>query len=418
MVRRRVYSSGGAIRNEASPSRIFEFSELSTAPLIVDAIYRGGRRGNLGDDPISKLIPNCGNQGGFRAIGGQRFGSCCLLVLSSSGDHPDWPDRLDAELGVFTYYGDNRKPGHSLHETPKGGNRLLADMYSAANHVANRSKIPPILVFTKTGERFDVAFRGLAVPSQSEESGLVAIWRQTQGMRFQNYRAQFDLLDCRELSRSWVVAAASGQLEESRQAAPKVWQDWVLRGTTKSLRAPKTISHRSREQQLPRETDRIELEILASIQTLLEATPHDFEFVAAEAFKLIEPRVFDLEVTRKTADGGRDAVGRIRIGGDEQDSDGIFSEFALEAKLYPPSSGVGVGDTSRLISRLRHRQFGVLVTTSYLSTQAYKEIRADGHPIVIISGLDLARLLKSRGINSALRVRAWIERILALGVRA
>ncbi|MCP1762460.1 O-acetyl-ADP-ribose deacetylase (regulator of RNase III) [Bradyrhizobium japonicum] len=36
----------------------------------------------------------------------------------------------------------------------------------------------------------------------------------------------------------------------------------------------------------------------------------------------------------------------------------------LEAKCYGSGNSVGVREMSRLISRLRHRQFGVLVTTS------------------------------------------------------
>jgi len=48
-------------------------------------------------------------------------------------------------------------------------------------------------------------------------------------------------------------------------------------------------------------------------------------------------------------------------------SDPVAVEFALEAKCYAANHGVGVRETSRLIFRLRHRQFGVLVTTSYLA---------------------------------------------------
>ena len=58
----------------------------------------------------------------------------------------------------------------------------------------------------------------------------------------------------------------------------------------------------------------------------------------------------------------------------------FWQSFALEAKCYAPGHGVGVRETSRLISRLRYRQFGVLVTTSHLDSQAYQEIREDGHP--------------------------------------
>ena len=63
----------------------------------------------------------------------------------------------------------------------------------------------------------------------------------------------------------------------------------------------------------------------------------------------------------------------------------------------------------RLISRLRHRQFGVLVTKSYLAGQAYKEIKEDQHPIIVICASDIVRLLKEAGISSAADVKAWLE---------
>jgi Restriction endonuclease AspBHI N-terminal/Restriction endonuclease len=77
------------------------------------------------------------------------------------------------------------------------------------------------------------------------------------------------------------------------------------------------------------------------------------------------------EITRRSIDGGRDAIGRYRLG---PSADPITVDFALEAKCYRPElpgqSGtarqVGVKETARLISRLRHRQFGILVTTSYI----------------------------------------------------
>jgi hypothetical protein len=141
--------------------------------------------------------------------------------------------------------------------------------------------------------------------------------------------------------------------------------------------------------------------------------PHDFEFVAAELFRAIEPRVFDLEITRSVVDGGRDALGKLRIGGDESHADGIAAEFALEAKCYSMTNGVGVKELSRLISRLRHRQFGVLVTTSYLAQQAYKELREDGHPVIVIAGVDVARILCELGVTSKVSVEGWIERILS-----
>ena len=111
------------------------------------------------------------------------------------------------------------------------------------------------------------------------------------------------------------------------------------------------------------------------------------------------------ELTRPWRDGGRDAIGTYNIGSGPSSID---VEFALEAKCYKPSSGVGVKELSRLLSRLRHRQFGVLVTTTYLATQAYTELKEDNHPVVIISGVDMSNLLTSR-IGSLESIKLWLD---------
>ncbi len=73
---------------------------------------------------------------------------------------------------------------------------------------------------------------------------------------------------------------------------------------------------------------------------------------------------------------------------------------------------------SRLSSQLRHRQFGVIVTTSYVSTQAYQELREDQHPVAIIAAADIARTLRTRGLSNASQIRDWMGQILAVGSRA
>ncbi|MDA1008868.1 MAG: hypothetical protein O2800_07720, partial [Planctomycetota bacterium] len=146
-VRRRIYQS-----NERE-DRSFEFAELPTAPLIVDAVYLRGSAIGKGADTIAKLLPGAGNSGGFRGIGGLKFGTCKALALVSTGDERDWPDRLDSETGIFTYYGDNRKPGHLLNKTPRGGNLLLEEMFDACRVVQVRRNTPPIFVFVNNGDR-------------------------------------------------------------------------------------------------------------------------------------------------------------------------------------------------------------------------------------------------------------------------
>ena len=55
---------------------------------------------------------------------------------------------------------------------------------------------------------------------------------------------------------------------------------------------------------------------------------------------------------------------------------------------------------SRLISRIRYRQFGVMLTTSYVDSQAYKEVVEDGHPILIVTASDIAYTLRHNSITS------------------
>jgi hypothetical protein len=76
-------------------------------------------------------------------------------------DDPDWPDFIDVYTGVFTYFGDNKKPGSELHDTPRRGNRLLQSRFAILHNAPDkRIQIPPFLVFTKGTRGRDVIFRG------------------------------------------------------------------------------------------------------------------------------------------------------------------------------------------------------------------------------------------------------------------
>ena len=93
--------------------------------------------------------------------------------------------------------------------------------------------------------------------------------------------------------------------------------------------------------------------------------------------------------------------------------------FAMEAKCHSPRSSLGVKVISRLISCLRHRQFGVLVTTSFLARQAYEEIVEDQHPIIVCSGGDIAELLVAKvGVHTADQARAWLSKAYPVDSRS
>lgn len=380
----------------------FSFDELSTAPLVVDAVYEGGWQSkNIADEPLSKLFTGVGsgigNSGGFRKSGTSNHSGYC--VLFTTGSVPDWPDHIDLKTGCFTYFGDNKKAGRPLSQP--SGNRLLEHVFSDIHSKEDaRSKSIPFLIFEKyPTERSNrsVRFRGLAVAGfdgRTSSEDLVAVWRSNGDQRFQNYRALFSILDEGVVSKEWLADPRNNDL------MPKTWKHWLKTGEAHRLQAVPTLEIRSQTDQMP--TALGDQKMLKQIHDHFYGRYTDFEPFAAHIFKLIHSGVIIDEVTRRTADGGRDAVGRLPVG---YLSDPIYLEFALEAKCYAPpvlgSSGtsVGVGDTKRLISRLKHRQFGVFVTTSYVATQAYKEIREDSHPVIILCGADIIRVLRESGFG-------------------
>src|SRR5207237_2667218 len=145
--------------------------------------YAGGGNGNAADDPISKVLTGAGNQGGFRAAG--RGPDKKFVVLYTSGEDSDWPDTLDLSTGQFIYFGDNKKPGHELHQT-RGGNQILRSAFECLHgSPAMRERVPPFFIFKKyptPASARSVQFKGLAVPcfpGLTSTADLVAVWMST-----------------------------------------------------------------------------------------------------------------------------------------------------------------------------------------------------------------------------------------------
>lgn len=389
-----------------SETKVFTNNELRDSDLVVDAVYKGGKAKNLSAAPLPDLL-GVGTAGGFRpknCPSGSNNHS--YIVLFTTFADPDWPDHLNAKNGIFTYYGDNKEPGSTIHE--KEGNKILRNVFDDL-HSGERQSIPPFFVFSSTGEGYDRKFRGLAVPgnrSENQSADLVAIWKHRGGNRFQNYRAKFTILDVERISRSWVSDLQKGAI--LTENTPDTWAEWRYTGRYTPLQAERTKDHRRRDEQT---TSTAQQEaVLETLYSYFKNRPTDFEYAAAALFELMDPNVGSYEITRRSRDGGRDASGTYIIEPDiGSEGDSLAVEFALEAKCYEPGSAVGVRETSRLISRLRHRQFGVFVTTSYIGKQAYKEIKQDGHPVLILSGGDLAKILIGNGMNTEDEVTNWLE---------
>lgn len=383
----------------------------------IDELYRNTNDWKHPDDTFNRFFrfddgKGINNTSGFRpkskAGGSTNIGDCAFCVLVTTFGETEWPDTLDRESGRFTYFGDNRMKGVQLHDTTVGGNRLLERVYSLL-HTHKRSEIPPFLCFEtiKTAQGTFMRFLGLACPGEEGISAfddLVAVWRIKGEDRFQNYRAMFTVLREETLQKSWLDDMVAGIPPAESKHCPATWRQWVKTGRYTPLSCARQIEPRTRKEQEPADTN--ERKVLQRIYE--ELSEREFEFAAAELVQLMDERFTDVAVTRAVRDGGRDVVASYRVGHAKHQ---VRLSAYVEAKRWNPHSAVGVKPMMRLIARLKHRDIGVFVTTSFFDRQVQKELIEDGHPVLLLSGGDIARLLISRELATEQNLVAWLKAI-------
>lgn len=392
---------------------IVEFENLRGSDLVVDAIYKGGKSGNTSDDALSKLFPKLGNMSGFRKVmRADNKKKLAYVVLYTTMSELEWPDYLDVETGIFRYYGDNRKAGNELTNTKQGGNKLLEEVFTILNSGENLDDIPPFFIFKKAESGRDVQFLGLAAPGNptiSPDKDLVAFWRTFGNNRFQNYEAYFTVLDTKTtpIKYEWLEALLNSH-DDSLKLAPKAWKSFIEKGRDgiKALKAPRIFKIPTKYEQLQCSEDG--KACVTAIRNHYKDNPTGFEACAVRIAEMMDNHFESFELTRPWRDGGRDAIGKYVIStGNTNANFPLKIDCALEAKCYNENNSVGVKNMSRLISRIRYRQFGILVTTSYVDSQAYKEVAEDGHPILIITCSDIAYILKRNMLDSS-KINDWL----------
>ena len=372
-----------------------KFSELSDdINLTVDVVYESGTMGNAGDDPLHKLL-ECANMGGFRIRKKENNPDPAFIILYTSKEEHEWPDFLDESTGIFRYYGDNREPGPL--DRPKG-NQYLNKIFAWAGCPETRYRVPPFLIFEKTGEHRNVRFKGIAVPGRQNsliEKDLIALWRSKKGIRFQNYESYFSILDVNEVPVSWLKSLVTNKFN-SNSNCPNEWKKYIEKGITAvSILQADSVDIPSKKEQLPQDSD--SLKLLKKVIEFYGNNHIAFENCAIKIIELLDPNFINFKHTRPSRDGGRDGIGIYKIGGGI--SGFLKLDCILEAKHYAIDNGVGVKETSRLISRLRAHTFGIFVTTSYIDIQAYRELLEDQHPVLVVTGKDITDILKHSGID-------------------
>lgn len=372
--------------------------------LYIDAVYKADpSKKNTSAEVLSKLL-GVKNQGGFRYKG--KTDKPRFVMLFTSGEDIYWKDELDTSVGVLLYYGDNKTPGNDLHKTNLHGNEILKYMFDIASSddLAIRKELPPVFVFKKYKGR-DVMFLGLAVPGiqgRPNKEWLTAVWGCNRDkQRFQNYKAYFTILNTDSgsdfkkgeagINLAWLNDIEKGDAYNSKYA-PYEWKKYIDNKRITPLFASQGKFVKSKAEQLPQ--DDLQMKMLKRIHEyfIQKDKGYSFENFAANIISFIDNSAKITYVTRPFKDGGFDAEGKYRIFNNVENV--IYVDFYMQAKCFNPySNGIKVDDTARLISRIKNRQFGILITTSFITNQAYTEILEDKHPIVFITGKDIIEFI-------------------------
>jgi len=388
------------------------FAQLEGVNLTAGTVYEGGDSGNLSDDPLARLLKG-GNSGCFRYCGS--LDSLNYFIITITTDNRQWTDTVDPESGTVICYGDNRSPDHGIHNTPRHGNLILRNLFkNLHSSIDPRCHIPPIFLFNKHPNKASprsIRFLGLCAPGApglKPPSDLARKQKHLESKRFWNYRATFTLLDSPVIKRVWIDDLETGRKHSPHR--PIVWKMWLKSGLYRPLRQGYRYRVRSSDMQLP--SNDLRKAMLLELYRYFSSEPYKFLHFAADIYALTDSKILLERVQRHSSDGSYNITGKFRLG---IDADPVHLDFLVESKCYNPGIGtrkrksIGVKEIMKMLFRLEGRQFGVLVTTSVVTQEAYEAIREQSHPVVCIAGTDIIDILMSNNITSLTQLTDWLS---------
>lgn len=354
-------------------------------------------------------------------------GRYAYVVLSTTFDINEWPDRIIRQTGDVFFYGDNRDNKKDIND--RLGNKILVDIFECTHRDEDRQLIPPILLFetkNKAAEKDQETgysrFLGLLVPGTANSgfNDLVQEWRiNNDGDRFPNYRARFTILNVNTVSREWLRKRVEDP-EHSDEDAPKEWKDYIERGKNgiNPLRAETGRNPVDKKLQLPGENTpdaRMLQAIVSHYNSDSDGNSYGFEVLAAKLVTMFDSNFDNLKITSRSRDGGYDAFGEYKIG-PKNHRVPIILNCLIEAKCYARTNSVGVKEVSRLLSRMKLGDIGVFVTTSFVLDHAYRETILDDRKILFITGQDIIDILRVNGVNET-NLKGWLDELDATDKR-
>jgi hypothetical protein len=319
-----------------------------------------------------------------------------LVTAHIAGDHANpWHDVIDDRAGIIRYWGDAKFSDRGKICDAFMGNRCLKEIYDELL-VGDRSFLPPILHFSRPSAG-QLVFNGLCALESMELT-----WFEDHGRPIRNYRYGLSILDNEFVSTNWLKArTVAASREPLMDGAPVAWQDYI-RGRTRRRQLWKA-NVRSTEAQMPKPGS-ADAKVL---RQLVGLPPKQFEAVIVALFREMKTVEHSITQTRYVNDRGFDFFGTFTM----PLPVGYEVPLRGEVKRWE-KQGVGVGEVSRLVARLRRGEYGIFVTTSYYTRQAQEEVFEDAYPVKLFAGIDLVRFLRELKLLTGERLKEeWLAAV-------
>ncbi|HEV3321929.1 MAG TPA: restriction endonuclease [Solirubrobacteraceae bacterium] len=327
-----------------------------------------------------------------------------ILVASSphkvGREETPWQDVFDVDNGHIRYYGDNRTAGRDPARCR--GNNAILEAFSLHTSVSRdeRRHATPLVFFRRVPfdgrQKGYVRFEGFGIVNKAER----VVQRGTRGGgSFANYAFDFLVLDLAAENEvfpwSWINLRRdpAATIDQTLAAAPRAWRDWIAGGSPTAERLRRRVARRfvhSRADQLPPDGSP-DAHILAAIYEAFEGRKVEFEGFAAWVAERVLRRSGDYRhfgVTRASADGGFDFVGRLDVGEGFGRVKLVLLGQAKCETHRTPTNGL---DVARTVARLRRGWIGAYVTTSFFSHRTQQEVLQDRYPVLLINGRRIAQ---------------------------
>ncbi|MFI1438020.1 restriction endonuclease [Streptomyces fructofermentans] len=394
------------------PLRVGQVLRYSSAKDPTDPVLDGYTNFHFATDAPGhkKALLEAGINGMAKvSVAGQQRRPAILIRSSpwkAGSEQTPWHDVFDLDNGHVRYFGDH-KAGTTKPPGTTTGNSALLDAFNEhqAPTPEGRAGAAPLLLFravSRDGKvKGFVEFCGLGVIERAER---IVQWAGHEHTTFTNYVYDIALIDLTaendQVDWDWITARRTATVsdQEALTKAPRAWREWVKRGHSALPRVRRRVARaritKVRDQRPvagSRRHDDLQL-----IYGQFDGRKHDFESVAsAVAARVLKGSGHNYRegwITRRSGDGGADFVGRIDLGSGLA---GTSLVVLGQAKCIRPDSLVSAEQIARVVARLRRGWIGIYVTTGAFSEPAQLEMVEDQYPIVLVSGLDLARELRN-----------------------